>query len=419
MGGAAGARLNGVPPIDPEELAAEKQHVREAQYERHFAAHRNAAGLLSIGVGVVALVIASLIPEVATTLQLRPDVTIGTLALLMAFFGAATIASRRHGGPLGRAHRRIEFVETWVTALTGAAFVYGSGSALCIWWFIPVVQILANLPFQGLGHRETIVAIGTMNVLAAAGFAIDGQMTDALMSVVFVGILLFLMQTIAQWSDSLVEAEATQRIVQRELSAVLVQSERQRIARDLHDGLGAELGSLVWRARRLGVANQTEVEELEGEVLGLMGRLREYVCGLASTETELSELCHELRARLENQCRDRAALVLTSTGSGVVSAPVAEALCRCADEATRNALQHGGASRIEVLVKHDERGAALIVRDDGVGFAEHQARSGRGLPNMRERAAQCGGRFEVVESELGGAEVRVHIPRDAESPSSR
>lgn len=369
-------------------------------------------GLFSQGLGAVALVVASLIPDIARTLRLQPEVAIPTLASVMVCFVAAMIACRRDGGPLGRAHRTVELAETWVTALTGAAFVHAAGTALCIWWFIPVVQILANLPFQGFGHRQTFGAITTLNVLVIAGFAVNDQLSDALMSTVFVGVLMLLMTTIGRWSNSFVEAEATRRVAERELSAARVQSERHRIARDLHDGLGAELSSLIWRARSLGQGEQSVIPDLEAEVVRLIGRLRHYVSGLESTDTELSELGEELKARLNNQCGNRVALELTCRGGGIVNAAAAEALCRCADEAVRNAMQHGGAARIEVLLQHDTHGSSLIVRDDGRGLGDSETTDGRGMANMRERAAECGGTVEFVPAALGGAEVCIRIPRE-------
>jgi signal transduction histidine kinase len=96
-------------------------------------------------------------------------------------------------------------------------------------------------------------------------------------------------------------------------------------------------------------------------------------------------------------------------------------ILRLLDEAVTNAVKHAGASRITVSIETvgagtDQRGR-ITVADDGRGFAcdRHQseagaAKAGRGLANMRRRAARCGAELGM-DSGPGGTSIRLDLPR--------
>ena len=87
---------------------------------------------------------------------------------------------------------------------------------------------------------------------------------------------------------------------------------------------------------------------------------------------------------------------------------------RIAGEALRNAFRHARARRITVELQYDKRQFRLRVRDDGKGFDEEDIRrqpAGHfGLPGMRERAEDVGGRLEVRTRLDSGTEVELSIP---------
>jgi len=59
----------------------------------------------------------------------------------------------------------------------------------------------------------------------------------------------------------------------------------------------------------------------------------------------------------------------------------------------------------------------LTIKDDGAGFEQSGSASGQGLSNMRARAAECGGRTEIISQPGGGTRVRMAIPAAASDPA--
>ena len=95
-----------------------------------------------------------------------------------------------------------------------------------------------------------------------------------------------------------------------------------------------------------------------------------------------------------------------------VSAEHGEALVRIASEAVRNAVRHGGAEQIDVVLRAEP--LCLSITDDGRGFApgekaRHVA-GGFGMTSMRERARAIGAEFSVTSFPGEGTTVQVTRP---------
>src|SRR5262249_32926225 len=92
-----------------------------------------------------------------------------------------------------------------------------------------------------------------------------------------------------------------------------------------------------------------------------------------------------------------------------VPVPVGVAMERIAEEAVTNAIRHARCSRIEIVVKCARAGAALQVRDDGIGLDYQLARCrahGLGLLAMDYCATKAGLRLSVIENDGGGTIVK-------------
>jgi signal transduction histidine kinase/ligand-binding sensor domain-containing protein len=207
-------------------------------------------------------------------------------------------------------------------------------------------------------------------------------------------------------------------------------SERTRIARELHDTLLQSFHGLMlrfqavhdmlpeWpvrakesleiaidRAATAITEGRNAVEELRGSRIG-SSDLVEALTGLGQ----------ELRGNPSIQDgRPPAHFDVLVEGAPRPLHPILrDSLYRIAREATGNAFCHAEASRIEVELCYENRMLRLRVRDDGIGIdpklLERGGRDGHwGLPGMRERAKEIGGRLDVW-SELGqGTEVEVTI----------
>jgi signal transduction histidine kinase len=87
-------------------------------------------------------------------------------------------------------------------------------------------------------------------------------------------------------------------------------------------------------------------------------------------------------------------------------------------EALTNVEKHAHASEVTVLLRGDEEQLRIIVSDDGVGFAQHQASyvrpphltTGLGLDGMRDRVTKLNGQLAIMTSPGGGTQLEIHIP---------
>ena len=222
--------------------------------------------------------------------------------------------------------------------------------------------------------------------------------------------------------------DAAQRLVesQAELAGLthrLLAQEKdttRRLAQVLHDELGQTLAAmrLVSDAGNM----RGDGSELPRNLAERLGRL------IADANRQVREVLIELRpplldeqglvAALDDEMRQRQALHpelslrLDATRPGRPRWPpdVEYAAFMVAREALNNALQHAGASRIDVLVQGDAASLAVLVRDDGRGMPERDAaaRPGHlGMVGMRERALAIGARLRFESFAGAGPTVKL------------
>jgi len=209
----------------------------------------------------------------------------------------------------------------------------------------------------------------------------------------------------------------------------IIDDERHRIARELHDSVtqcvlsagmqievcrsaipGPERGERLDLAKNL---TRTAVEQLRSAIYALDHAGESEQAGLTEM---LRQLC---TVHMPSDLRVR----LRITGTAAELPRDAEhALVRIAGEALFNAAMHGGASRAIVRVDHRADRVTLAVSDDGEGDPEslrlrlRMAAAGdldghhRGLANMQNRARELGGGLRVRRARIGGVRVAVTVP---------
>ena len=193
------------------------------------------------------------------------------------------------------------------------------------------------------------------------------------------------------------------------LSEAAVLEERQRIARDLHDGLAQELACL---ARNLDSVDGERGEEALGLLRGAVERAqlesRRVVSSLAApcaepVDVALAEAVAEVAERLHIELQ-------LDLASGVkVSAVREDALVRIACEAIANAACHSGASQVSLKLERDGSRLRLRVSDRGRGFDPTATSGGFGLISMRQRARSVGGELRISSAPGGGSEVEAAL----------
>ncbi|WP_233992712.1 PAS domain S-box protein [Salinibacter altiplanensis] len=202
------------------------------------------------------------------------------------------------------------------------------------------------------------------------------------------------------------------------------EEERRRIGQDLHDGLGQMLTGIGLLSQDLarhlddeGHERAEDMAEITDHVKEADQYARDLSHGLIPVDVEANGLTEALRRLSQNavrmfgvECSFRevdTVLVHNST--------VATHLYRIAQEAVSNAVRHGDADDIKVILASGDEQIRLQVRDNGTGFAPDVSdESGMGIHIMQYRARIIGGALEIT-SELGdGTVVTSTIPRSAD-----
>lgn len=195
-------------------------------------------------------------------------------------------------------------------------------------------------------------------------------------------------------------------------------AERARIARDIHDDLGALLLSLLYRSR----------EEDQPLVRDAIVRTRELVNTLNLTPMGLPQALLRWRTELRDRLAPAGIALAWQVDGGVervvLSARQYANLTRILREAVTNALKHAHPRQIALQLSVSAGTLRLSLRDDGPGLRDGEAgQGGRGLAIMRARAEELGGTVSwhavrppgaAVDEENGathsGCEVRVRLP---------
>jgi signal transduction histidine kinase len=116
---------------------------------------------------------------------------------------------------------------------------------------------------------------------------------------------------------------------------------------------------------------------------------------------------------ISQNCRVRS--TVNANGASLpVSAPVSAQLYRIAQEAVRNAIEHGAAREVLIQLTFGDRDMVLTVQDDGEGFNAKTKGSGMGLRILRYRAQCIGGSCEVQAGPTQGTLVHCRVPLEAQ-----
>ena len=211
---------------------------------------------------------------------------------------------------------------------------------------------------------------------------------------------------------------------EREL-VMMSEREHRRIGHDLHDGICQELGALHFAleaAKRLAGASTRVIQQLEVISQGIhraIQHTRLIARGIAPFELEDGDLAGALRELTENTgTLHEIDCSLETLGPVVDCEPEAAThLFRIAQEAIQNAIRHGAATRIEIVLDFTKREALLTVTDNGTGLPDSttgKPPGGMGWKIMRHRANLLGGAVDMAPGPDGsGLCVRCRFAKDS------
>ena len=197
----------------------------------------------------------------------------------------------------------------------------------------------------------------------------------------------------------------------------LVEAERRRIARALHDDIAQELVALRHllddaQAER-GPVRKSALADGIAAIDRLIERIRDFAFEVRSTVLDELGLACGLRELIERRIERAGIAVTVAIDDTLQTTPVIATACyRIAQEALSNVVRHAAAKMVRVSLA-DTGALELAISDDGIGFdlAAIQCTASLGLIGMRERATLAGGALDIDTRIGGGTTVRARFPR--------
>jgi signal transduction histidine kinase len=218
-------------------------------------------------------------------------------------------------------------------------------------------------------------------------------------------------------------AKAAQEAFSRQLISSQ-ESERKRIAAELHDSLGQSL-AIIKNLALLGLKSPNDEKfshdqferiteqstQAIDEVKDISYNLRPYLLDRLGLKMAVESMINKMAeaSRIEFSVR-------IDDLEGVFTGEQEISLYRIVQESINNTVKHSRASRAEVVILRDGQAVEISVRDDGRGFAVEEAdqtekaRRGFGLFGMTERAKLLGGALAIRSSPEDGTAISVKIP---------
>ncbi len=232
-----------------------------------------------------------------------------------------------------------------------------------------------------------------------------------------IGLLLVARRRERRAQMALRESEGRLQRLELEIS----ERERQALGHDIHDGLGQYVTALRFQCHRLeqgAEEGRTLATDAVGKLAQIASDLAMEVRSLArsqvplqmvsrSLETGLGELAESNRRLFNLETTLELALDEKRLGNGAASH-----LYRIAQEATRNAFRHAGATKARIMLRErDEGGGELVVENDGEPFEPLPGRrAGMGLAIMEQRARMIGATLVIGRGEDGQTRLTCRFP---------
>ncbi len=190
---------------------------------------------------------------------------------------------------------------------------------------------------------------------------------------------------------------------------------RLRIARDLHDEIGSNLGTMALLGE---VVQQQpgrsieEVSEIRRIATQTIESLREIVWFLDPASDNIDELLARMQQTARTMLRG-IEFDFQRTGDAAGARPSLELrrnVMPAFKEILHNIVRHAKATRVDMLIELSPRHFLMRISDNGVGFDENAVRAGNGLKNLRRRAAELEASLRIESRPGRGATITLRSP---------
>ncbi|MEA2657187.1 MAG: hypothetical protein QOI23_2552, partial [Chloroflexota bacterium] len=269
------------------------------------------------------------------------------------------------------------------------------------------------------GAYQPIIRLGHVGPAIFMPLRVRGRATGTLMVANLKGGRLFdeatirLVETFADQASVAIEFSRAQDDAKR----VELMEDRERIARELHDGIIQSLFAVGMGLQ--GAALLAQSPDTAGRIDGAVDELdrvirdlRNYIFGLRPgilADRQLDQALRELAEDLQKRSGSRVEIEVDAALAASLSSR-SHQIVQLTREALSNVARHAAAAQSVVRLARDGKEAVLTIEDDGVGFDLEAGSAGNGLRNMRERAEAMGGTMRVTSAAKKGTRLRMTFP---------
>lgn len=201
----------------------------------------------------------------------------------------------------------------------------------------------------------------------------------------------------------------------------LLQQERARIAREIHDDIGARmtqlvlLGEVVQNGLPGGSEMQVQIGHLCEEARGLLATMDEILWAVNPRRDTLRDFAAYVCKHAEEFLKHTKIQCIFEVDSGISAAacnlPLRRSLLMAIKETLNNAVKHSQATELRLQIKWQGQRLVVVVRDNGKGFDPASLKMERnGLLNMSQRMRELGGECIVASQPGQGCQVKFSIP---------
>lgn len=201
----------------------------------------------------------------------------------------------------------------------------------------------------------------------------------------------------------------------------LIEEERRRIARDLHDGPAQDLTNISMRlsvVQRLMQSDPemalTELERTNSRIVAAINDVRRLIYDLrpvAIDEIGLVSAAIQLCRRCERDWQIPFDMQTDSTADAGIVAARQIAAYRLLQEILQNVHKHAQATSVRVCIQREQEDIVIEVQDNGRGFDPNHISDGRfGIVGVKERSEYLGGHIHIDSSCGHGSVFRISIP---------
>jgi signal transduction histidine kinase len=357
---------------------------------------------------LASLVAVSLVATAATlshrlSTRARVGIVVGTLVWTNAF---ATVYAQQvpfHG-------TLVPVASSFAALMGGARWGWWTLGLTSVTWLIPWLMLMSGAaPFPIAWPTQYIRLWFFLTSLTAGLVATIAHVTRHL-------------EASVEHSDTLLErvlqeARAVQALAGRVREAE--ESERRRLARELHDDFGQRLTALRMKLQLSKLRPDQRTAAIDDSIImseELLQDVRAFAHGLRPPLLDEVGLGPALRTLVEAHVDPAASLLTIDVPERLprLPPPIELAIYRVVQEAIANVVRHSGATRLSVAARIEDGGLIVWVIDNGRGFRPEQVsdagHSHLGLVSMRERAAFARGRLDVESSPGRGTRLCLRVP---------